>query len=150
MLGLPLGGDLREQLPPAGDHRPPCRRQSLVGEADRPQLPEDADVPGTQVLAEVGARRQPLLGERPGPREHVALPLQQPGVLAGEDCGEQLLLAAEVVVDERGLDAGHLGDSPRRRRRVPVLGQHLSRRVEDLGTRVLAAGAAQVDVGDGP
>jgi len=142
----PVGGDLHQQLVPTRERSTPVLPQAFVGEADGPELPEDADVAGAQVLVQVGARRQVLLGERLRPGEERALALEQALVLAVEDGDEELLLSAEVVVDEGEPDAGRLGDRPRRRPGLAVGREDVPGRVEDLLPRVGPAGAAAVDL----
>ena len=56
----------------------------------------------------------PVAPERLGAGEHPPLALEQPVVLRLEDREDELLLAAEVVVDLAERDARRLGDGPRR------------------------------------
>jgi hypothetical protein len=58
--------------------------------------------------------------------------LQQAGGLAADALAEQILLGAEVGVDHRLGDAGHLGDLVHGRAVVAALGEHRDGGVEDL------------------
>ena len=110
----------------------------------RPQLPQHAHVAGLEVLVEQVAGDAPLLRQRAGGGEELALALEQLLVLAVEHLDEQALLAAEVVVDEREAHARPVGHRARARAAVPVLDQHLARRVDDPVAGGLAAEGATV------
>ena len=144
MLGRPVRCDALEQLAPALDRRPPPRRERGVAEPLGPELPEDANVAGAEVLAEIGAGLAPFVRQRLRPGEQLPLALEQAFVLDIEDGGEKLLLATEVVVDERELHAGALGDRTCRRPGCPVFGEHVAGRRQDQQPGVVPAGPPQV------
>ena len=81
-----------------------------VGPAGGDHLLEDPDVARFEVRVEEVAGALPLDPERLRPGEHRALALEQPLVLGVEDGQDELLLAAEVVVDLAERDLGGLGD----------------------------------------
>ena len=132
------------QVAPAGRRRAPARRQLGVGEARRPQLPQHAHVAGLEVLVEQVAGDAPLLRQRAGGGEELALAYEQLLVLAVEHLDQQALLAAEVVVDEREAHAGPVGHRARARAAVAVLDQDVARRVDDPVSRGLPAEGASV------
>ena len=76
----------------------------------------------------VGVARQQVRDQRRGVERHV------------QSGGEQRLLAAEPVVDHRGVDARAFGDHPDRRAVVAALGELGAGGVEEGGAGVHAAG----------
>ena len=138
---------------PAGESLPAARGQFLV-----PELPEDADVARAEILSEVGAYRAPLPGERLSAGIERPLALEQALVLVLEDGGEQAALAAEVVVDERELDAPLLATArvvaakprspPRRRLRDRDLSVIIAHHAgEELIIAATTGGAGAVSIG---
>jgi hypothetical protein len=103
-------GRLFEERAPSGERVAPAAGELLVREPGRPELPEDADVPRPEILAQVRAGGTPLRGQGFDPGVERPLALEQTLVLVLEHGGQQPALAAEVVVDERELHARALRD----------------------------------------
>ena len=106
LLVAPCSCDLGEEFAPSRHGGAPTGSQAGIREADGPELPQDPDVSGAQVLTKIGARSQPLLGEGLRASEELSLPSEQELILPVEHGSEQLLLAAEVVMDEREANTG--------------------------------------------
>ena len=145
-LRFPLLRDAGQQVPPARDRISPVPRQLLVREPDGPQLPEDAHVARAEVLAQVGAGGAPLFGQGLRSREQSSLTLEEALVLPLENLGEQVLLAAEVVVDERELHVGAIGDRARRGACVAVFRKRVAGGIQDQDPCVLPSRSAQIDL----
>ena len=146
-LGLERGERVAHRvghhLPPRLDAQHELLAQARVGEARGPQLGLQPHEAGGEVALVEAARLRPLLGEAPGRRIHALLALQQPPVRLVEHRDDELVLAAEVVVDERVVDPRVPGDLAHAQRRVALLHQPAERGVEDpgLGLAELRLGA---------
>jgi hypothetical protein len=84
-----------------------------------------------------GVARHQVRDQRRGVERHV------------QSRGEQRLLAAEPVVDHRGVDARAFGDHPDRRAVVAALGELGTRGVEEGGAGVHTAGSPAASAGGG-
>jgi hypothetical protein len=107
------------------------------------RLAAHAHEPGGEVVLVELARRGPLLGEAARGAVHPVLALEQLAVRLVEHRDHQLVLAAEVVVDERVVDAGVAADLAHAERGVALRDQAAERRLEDL-----ALGLAEVGLGE--
>lgn len=143
-VGGPVGEDRLEQLAPACSRRAPACGQLGVGEAGGPQLPEHPHVARLHVVVEEAAGRAPFIGQRAGLGVEASLALEQLPVLALEHRNQQLLFAAEVVVDERQVDLGPLGDGAGSGAAVAALDKHVAGGVEDAKACRLPASRSSV------
>ena len=101
-----------------------------------PGVVPDGEEAEHDALAEpVGVARQQVREQRLGVERHV------------QSGGEQRLLAAEPVVDHRGVDAGALGDHPDRRALVSALGELGTGGLEEGGAGVRPAGPPSASTG---
>ena len=146
--------DLGQQPVPAADELAHGRGDLRVRPAGRDHLLEHADVARLEVLLEEVARLLPLAPQRLGPGVHRALALEEAGVLALEDGEDELLLAAEVVVDLAERDLGGLGDGrgsrgSRSRRRAGVVPGGGEDGRAGVGRRPIAALGARLGCGNG-
>ena len=116
--GAPFGIDAREAL-----------AQLRLVPGERLQLEPDLLV-GDVLAHQVAHRRPPLLDERHVGRVQLALPRDQAFGEALERPDEQVLVRAEVVVDEPVVDAGLLREPSRRDARVADVDQQALGRVE--------------------
>ena len=129
-------GDLGEQLVPLALDGSNGRGDIRVRPTGGGHLLQDPDVTGLDVLIEEVAGAFPLPPERLWPAEHRALSLDEPDVLGLEDREDELLLAAEVIVDLAERNAGRVRDATRREVRVAVGQQAGTGRLEDARPRL--------------
>ena len=95
-LGLEALEACLDELAPAALGSAPAFGELGVGESCGPQLPEDSDVAGADVLAQVVAGGAPLLGEGTAVVEHRPLAVEQTLREVLENGKEQAALGAEV------------------------------------------------------
>ena len=116
--------------------------QLLVVEARAHQLHQQPDEAGAQVLLVEVAGLLPLLAGARRSRVHARLAVEQLLVGFVEHRQHQLLLAVEVVADERVIDARVAGDVAHVEVGVADLDEPVARCAQDRRTRRRAVGRA--------
>ena len=130
---------LGQHRAPLGVHAREALAQVRIVPGERLQLEPDLLV-GDVLADEVAHRRPPLLDERHVGRVQLALARDQPLGEPLERAHEQVLVRAEVVVDEAVVDAGLLGEPARRDAGVADVDEQPLGRVEE---RLLGRGAGR-------
>ncbi len=117
--------------------------QPRVRQARRPQLGLHAHEAGREVALVEGARLRPFLREAAGRAVHALLAREQLSVRRVQHLDDQLVLGAEVVIDERVVHARVAGDLAHAERGVT-----LPRQPPEGGLENLRLGGAALGLGE--
>ena len=109
--------------------------EERIGDPAAHHLPERRDVPALEVLVIDGPGEPSELRWRPGRLERRPVIHQSPLADQVKRCEERVLDAAEVVEDQRLVEAAQMRDRPRARPGEPVRLERLKCRLGDLKLR---------------